>query len=123
MIPEGSILIESIDISSFFLMVSHEVTPELYPCLLREDPDRFAKIDLLHLHEKSDRPPSLSTGETVTDILTRRYDEGGGLLTMKWAESLIVHSCFFRLHISVHDIEDIDARFYILGERHILFIT
>ena len=35
---------------------------------------------------------------------------------MKGAESLIVHSCFFRLHISVHDIEDIDARFDLLGE-------
>lgn len=35
---------------------------------------------------------------------------------MKGAESLIVHSCLLRLDIPIHDIEDIDARFDLLGE-------
>lgn len=37
---------------------------------------------------------------------------------MKWAESFIVHSGFFRLDVSIHDIEDVDARFYLLREWH-----
>ena len=37
---------------------------------------------------------------------------------MKWAESLVVHSSLLRLDIPIHDIEDIDTRFDLLGEGH-----
>ncbi len=71
MIPEGRLAIECIDILSFLLPFPHEVRLHLDPCFLREDGDRFSKIDLLDLHEKSYRPTSLPTRETVGNILLR----------------------------------------------------
>lgn len=115
-IPEGRLAIECIDILSFFLTLTHEVRLHLDPCLLRKDRNCFSEVDLLDLHEKSYRSPSLPTGETVSNILLGRDNKGWGLLTMKWAESLVVDSCLLRLDISIHDIEDVDTRFDLLGE-------
>lgn len=40
---------------------------------------------------------------------------------MKGAESLIVDSCFLRIHVPRDDIEDIHARFDVFTESHAIF--
>ena len=75
MIPCCRITVESIDITSLLLTLAHEVRLHLDPCFLRENRGCLSEIDLLNLHEKSDRSASLPTGEAVTDVLLRRDDE------------------------------------------------
>lgn len=38
---------------------------------------------------------------------------------MKWAESLVIDTCLLGRYIPIDDIEYLDARFDVLGERQI----
>lgn len=117
MIPLWCRTIESIYISSCIGFLFLEVCLELDSCLLGEYPYRFTEFDLLHLHDKFDRTTSLPTRETVSDIFLWRDDKWRGLLRVKRAECLIVHSCLLHIYIPPDDIEDTDSRFDVLGER------
>lgn len=74
-VPRCRITVECINITSLLLTFLHEVRLHLDPCLFCQYRNRLSEIDLLHLHEKSDRSSSFPTGEAVTDVLLRRDDE------------------------------------------------
>lgn len=91
---------------------------ELDSRLLSEDLERLAELDLLDLHEESDRSTAVMAPKTVRQIFGRRDHERWRLLAMERTERLIVGPRLLHLQIASGDVHDIDAGFDVLGDGH-----
>ena len=93
------------------------------PCSFSQEAQRFPEVNALFFHnEGQDVTTGTAGAEAVPALLLRIDKEGGGLLTVKWAQCPEGPPGLLQVRILADNLNDVCFLFYFVNNGHIITI-